>query len=228
LIFPCECNKFAPKRLFSLTFKLMHMKKIGTILLLVGFMLPGIAIFAQCKKVSGDVSALKGQTVINLKYDYSKMAVGKYKTETEYMTHRVNDMNKKKEGDGDRWAIAYKADRTEKFQPSFEKSLNASLAKYKVTCKADAADAKYTLVVRTTFMEPGYNVGVTRQNAYIKVEVDLVETANPAVVIASLLMKKEDSINMMGYDFDTGSRVQSAYDRAGGHLGSFLAKNSFK
>jgi hypothetical protein len=41
-------------------------------------------------------------------------------------------------------------------------------------------------------------------------------------------MKREDSINMMGYDYDTGGRIQSAYDRAGDHLGAFLVKNALK
>ena len=59
-------------------------------------------------------------------------------------------------------------------------------------------------------------------------EVDLVETANPGTVLANMQMKREDSIYMGGYDFDTGTRIQSAYDRAGEHLGIFLVKNVFK
>jgi hypothetical protein len=109
-----------------------------------------------------------------------------------------------------------------------EKNLNDRTSKVGVSCKENATDAKYTLIIRTTFTEPGFNVGITRQNAWIRVEVDLVETANPGTVLAHLQMKREDSINMMGYDYDTGTRIQSAYDRAGEHLGSFLLKNALK
>jgi hypothetical protein len=204
------------------------MKKISILALMVAFMLPGIAMFGQCKLESGSVGVLKGQSVINLQYDYSKMAVGKYKDEKDYVANRTTDMNKKKPGDGDRWAEAWKNDRTSKFQPMLEKNLNDIVGKFNVSCKENATDAKYTLIIRTTFTEPGYNIGITRQNAWIKLEIDLVETANPGTVLASMIMKREDSVNMFGYDYDTGTRIQSAYDRAGDHLGSFLIKNSFK
>ncbi|MCX6244219.1 MAG: hypothetical protein NTU98_05885 [Bacteroidetes bacterium] len=204
------------------------MKRLSTLIVLVAFLLPGVTLFAQCKLTSGNVSVLKGQSVINLQYDYSKMGVGKYKDEAEYVAKRTEDMNKKKPGDGDRWAEAWKNDRSSKFQPMLEKNLNEKLSKVSATGKENATDAKYTLIIRTTFTEPGFNVGITRQNAYIKMEVDLVETANPGTVLASIEMKREDSINMMGYDYDTGSRIQSAYDRAGEHLGAFLVKNLSK
>jgi hypothetical protein len=184
------------------------MKKISILFLMGAFLFPGITMFAQCKLVSGSVSVLKGQSTINLQYDYSKMAVGKFKNSDDYVASRTADMNKKKPGDGDRWAEAWKNDRASRYQPTF--------------------DAKYTLIVRTTFIEPGFNVGITRQNAWIKLEVDLVETANAGIVLANMQMKREDSVNMMGYDFDTGSRIQSAYDRAGDHLGAFLVKNALK
>ncbi|MCX6248987.1 MAG: hypothetical protein NTW10_14775 [Bacteroidetes bacterium] len=204
------------------------MKKISILLLMTAFLYPVTAIFAQCKLISGDVSVLKGQPVINLQYDYSKMAVGKFKNADDYVADRTADMNKKKPGDGDRWAEAWKNDRTSKFQPTFEKNLNEVVGKFNVSCKENASDAKYTLIIRTTFTEPGYNIGITRQNAWIKVEVDLIETANPGTVLASMIMKREDSVNMMGYDYDTGTRIQSAYDRAGDNLGDFLVKNVFK
>jgi hypothetical protein len=204
------------------------MKKISILFLMGLILFPATAIFAQCKLESGNVGVLKGQPSINLKYDYSKMAVGKFKNESDYVADRVSDMNKKKPGDGDRWAEAWKSDRTSKFQPIFEKSLNEITGKFNVSCKENLADAKYTLIIWTTFTEPGYNIGISRQNAWIKVEVELVETANPGTILAKMIMKKENSINMMGYDYDTGTRIQSAYDRAGEDLGSFIAKNVLK
>jgi hypothetical protein len=204
------------------------MKKISILFLMGAFLFPGITMFAQCKLVSGSVSVLKGQSTINLQYDYSKMAVGKFKNSDDYVASRTADMNKKKPGDGDRWAEAWKNDRASRYQPTFEKNLNEITGKFNVSCKENATDAKYTLIVRTTFIEPGFNVGITRQNAWIKLEVDLVETANAGIVLANMQMKREDSVNMMGYDFDTGSRIQSAYDRAGDHLGAFLVKNALK
>lgn len=204
------------------------MKKINILLLMGAFMFPGITMFAQCKLVSGNVSVLKGQSLINLQYDYSNMAIGKFKNSDDYVADRTADMNKKKPGDGDRWAETWRHDRTSRYQPRFEKNLNQIVGKFNVTCKENATDAKYTLIVRTTFIEPGFNIGIRRENAWIKLEVDLVETANPGMVLASMQMKREDSISMGGYDYDPGGRIMSAYDRAGDHLGGFLAKNALK
>jgi hypothetical protein len=206
----------------------MNMKKLTILFMMGAFVFASANIFAQCKVESGSLAVLKGQTVINLQYDYSKMAVGKFKNESDYVADRTADMNKKKPGDGDRWAESWKNDRASRFQPTFEKNLNQELAPFSVTGKENATDAKYTLIVRTVFTEPGYNVGISRMNAYIKVDVDLVETANPGTVLAKMIMKKENSINMMGYDYDTGARIQSAYDRAGEDLGECLVKYGLK
>jgi hypothetical protein len=191
------------------------------------FMLSACNIFAQ-KLKSGDVSMLKGQTILNLQYDYSNMAVGKYKNEKEYVANRTEDMNKKQPGSGDQWAASWVNDRKERFQPMFEKNFNAKLEDAGVTAKENTPDAKYTLVLHTVFTEPGFNVGVTRKNAYIDMMVDVVETASPDKILASIEMKGLQSVFMMGYDYDTGGRIQSCYDRAGDYLGKFLVKNAFK
>ncbi|MFH1297541.1 MAG: hypothetical protein ABIJ04_09745 [Bacteroidota bacterium] len=203
------------------------MKKIVLMLLAGVFITTGGSLFAQ-KLKSGSFSALKGQTVVNLQYDYSDMAVGKFKKEADYIAKRTNDMNKKEDGSGDDWANAWVNDRSARFHPMFEKNFNGNTDKCGIEGKEGATDAKYTLIVHTVFTEPGFNVGVTRKNAYINMVVDLVETANPGNVLGSCEYKNIQSVNMMGYDFDTGGRIQSCYDRAGDKIGNFVCKNMEK
>lgn len=182
----------------------------------------GGSLFAQ-KLKSGSFSALNGQTTVNLQYDYSNMAVGKFKKEEDYVSKRVADMNKKEAGTGATWAVAWVNDRSARFQPMFEKNFNGSADNCGLTGK-EGSDAKYTLIIKTVFTEPGYNIGVSRMNAYINMVVDLVETANPSVVLGSCEYPKIQSVNMMGYDYDTGGRIQSCYDRAGDNIGKFVCK----
>jgi hypothetical protein len=203
------------------------MKRILIPLMTAWFLMAGISGMAQ-KLVSGSVEMLKGEKILNLKYDYSNMAVGKYKNETDYISKKVDEMNKKEAGSGDKWEQAWVSDRANRFQPRFEKNLNQIIDKMGVTAKENAADAKYTLIIHTTFTEPGFNVGVMRQNAYIDVTVNVVETAAPEKVLGSVEMKKLQSKYMGGYDFDTGARIESCYDRAGDELGAFLLKQAFK
>ena len=208
------------------------MKKIGIPMLVGIFMLFSMNIFAQAKLTSGDMKVLKGQSEVILKYDYSNMGVGKYKNADDYASAKVADMNKKKEGSGDAWLEKWKSDRTDRFEPSFRKDFNNEVDSYNLSGKDDSPKAKYTLIIHTTFMEPGFNatmaIGFAKKPAYIDVTVDLVETANPATVLGTVEMKKIESKNMGGYDWDTGGRIESAYERAGEYLGKFLIRNVLK
>lgn len=195
-------------------------------------MLFSINIFAQVKLISGDLKVLKGQTEVILSYDYSNMGVGKYKNADDYASAKVAEMNKKKGGSGDAWLEKWKSDRTDRFEPSFRKDFNNEVDSYSLSGKDDSPKAKYTLIIRTTFMEPGFNAAMitsfAKKPAYIDVTVDLVETANPGTVLGTVVMKKIESTNMGGYDWDTGGRIESSYERAGEYLGKFLIRNVLK
>lgn len=203
------------------------MKNLKTLMLAAIFIVSAAAVSGQ-KLKSGDVKVLNGQKVLNLQYDYSKMAVGKFKNEKDYVEDGIIDRNKKKPGTGDDWGKKWVSDRQDRFQPMFEKNLNNKIDIAGVFAKENAENAKYTLICRTTFTEPGFNVGVMSKKAFIDMEVDVVETANPGTVLATIALPKQVSTYMGGYDFDTGARIQSCYDRAGDNLGNFLVKKALK
>ena len=198
------------------------MKKISILLLIGLFFTAGGSIFAQ-KIKSGSLDALKGQNIVNLQYDYSDMAVGKFKQEADYVAKRTEDMNKKEAGSGDKWAEAWVNDRSARFHPMFEKNFNGKASQCGITGKEDPS-AEYTLIIKTIFTEPGYNVGISRMNAYINMIVELVKTSDPTNILAEIEYKKVQSVNMGGYDFDTGGRIQSCYDRAGDGIGKLVCK----
>ena len=95
------------------------MKKIGITILMLALMLGSGVIFGQ-KLKSGDLKILKGQSTINLQYDYSAMAVGKFSTEAEYLKKGTDERNAKEAGTGDAWAAKWNSGKTEKYQPAFE------------------------------------------------------------------------------------------------------------
>ena len=174
----------------------------------------------KVKLVEGNLSALNGPTELNIQYDYSQMGVGKFKDEKDYLSKKSEEYNKKEDGKGDKWVQDWKNDRKERFEPKFEGLFNKS-SKYKV---GKAPNAKYTMIVKTTFTEPGYNVYVTRKNAMINAEAWIVETANPSKVIAKYTIMKSPGRTFGGYDFDTGVRIQEAYAAAGKALGKSMKK----
>ena len=78
------------------------------------------------------------------------------------------------------------------------------------------------MIVKTTFTEPGYNIGVWRGNAEINAEIIIVETADRKKIVAKIKMDKALGRTFGGYDFDTGLRIGEAYADGGKALGKFI------
>ena len=171
---------------------------------------------------SGNLNFLKGQKKINIEYDYSNMGVGKFEKEEDYIKEKVAKLNEKEAGTGDKWRENWVADRQSRFEPKFEELFNKSLAKNNLA-GGDFDDAEYTLILKTTFTEPGFNVGVARKNAYTDLEAVFVKTGSTDPV-AVVTIQKSPGRGGMGYDFDTGFRIQESYAKAGKELGQYLAK----
>ena len=176
---------------------------------------------------SGNLDFLKGQKDINVEYVYDDMTVGKLKEE-DYVNKKVADYNEKEAGKGDKWAVKWEEDRETRFQLKFEQLLNKYLEKSGVIVEQNNNETSYTLILKTTFTEPGFNIGIMRKPAFIDVEVVFVETENHDNILATIEIKKSPGADAMGYDFDTGTRIQEAYAKCGKELAKYLAKKAFK
>ena len=187
------------------------------------------AVQAQKIKVTkGDLNFLTGQATILLEYDYSDMAVGKFDKEEDYIAKKVPEYNEMEAGKGDKWAENWVADRDVRFHPKFEELINNYTSKANCNFAQTNSDALYTLILKTTFTEPGFNIGVVRKDAMINVEVKFVETANPENILAIITMTNVPGRGAMGNDYDTGFRISEAYAKCGKSLGAFLVKKAFK
>lgn len=191
--------------------------------------LSATAIQAQKIKVTeGDLSFLKGQTEILLEYDYSDMAVGKFDKEADYVNKKVAEYNESEAGKGDTWKENWEADREGRYHPKFEELLNRYTVE-KASCSFEQTNikAKYTLIVKTTFTEPGFNIGVVKKDAMINLELKFVETENTDNVLAVMTMEKIPGRGM-GNDYDAGYRIQESYAKGGKALAGYLLKKAFK
>lgn len=173
------------------------------------------AIAQKIKLQEGSLDALKNEKVLNVQYEYQNMGVGKFTDEADYVAKKTTEYNEKEAGRGDQWAKGWVADRKNRYEPNFEELFN----KYNKFEIGNHPDAKYTLIFKTLFTEPGYNIYISRKNALIHGEAWIVETASPQNVIAKYSVKKSPGRTFGGYDFDTGLRIQEAYAAAGKALG---------
>lgn len=195
------------------------MKKQILGILLVAASLTSTRIQAQkIKLADGDLAVLTNEKKVNIEFDYKDMKVGKM-SEAEYVKKKKDDYNKKEAGKGDKWAETWEEDRTTRFEPRFIQSFNQFSGGM---TGGPLPDAKYTLIIKTVFTEPGFNIAVMRENAKINAEVLLVETTNKAKVLAKITIEKAPGGAWLDNDFDTGQRISEAYNNAGMSLAGFI------
>jgi hypothetical protein len=183
----------------------------------------------KIKLLAGKVDFLKGQTAINIEFFYDDMMVGK-KKEKEWAEKKIQDKNKMKAGDGDKWYASWVADRDAKFEVKFTDLFNKGMTKKSLIAKEGQTDAKYTMVVSTIFTEPGVHTGfdIGDKDAYISVEVSFYETANKSAVLAKVgLFKAIGTVTVFsgGSEYATADRLGEAYAKCGKSLAAFLMKN---
>ena len=206
------------------------MKKLRSqwLVAVIAFVLVSPLAAQDMKLNSGSLDFLKGQTMLNVEYVYDGLTVGKG-TEQAYIEKKVAEFNSKEPGKGEKWLENWKADRTKRYQPKFEELLNKQFTERKVNFKAGQyPDAKYTLVLKTLNLEPGYNAFVSRAPAQISTEAKFVDTKDRSKELAVISILKAPGRDAMGYDFDPGYRLQEGYAKTGKELGVFLYKKALK
>ena len=192
------------------------MKKI--ILLVMLFSVAIMTTQAQrIKKLEGDAMALKSEIKLNVQFTYNNMQVGKFDDEKEYIATKKAEYNKKEAGRGDKWEASWIGDRKSRFEPNFtdlfEKHSPFAIGNY--------ADAKYTMIINTNRIEPGYNIYISRKNAEVDLEITIIETSTKNVIV-KYSVKNSPGRTFGGYDYDSGTRIEEAYAAAGKHFGKEL------
>lgn len=192
-------------------------------LFILSYLLICVTIFAQAqriKQIDGDAKPLASETKLNVQFTYNNMSVGKFDNEADYVKTKKAEYNKKEAGKGDTWEQSWIGDRKGRYEPNFtelfEKNTSFALGNY--------PDAKYTLVINTSRTEPGYNIYISRKNAEIDMEVNIIETASKAKV-ATYSIKSAPGRTFGGNDYDTGLRIEEAYATAGKHFGKELKRD---
>ena len=184
--------------------------QIGLVVLLTGFVVGCSPMRVSMK--SGSLDFLKGQHQVNVTYSYEGMGVGEYANEQDYINRKVAEYNAKEPGKGETWRQAWLGNRTRRYQPHFEELLNAHVPD-KLNLQFGAyQDAPYTLHLRTTFTEPGWNVAIMRHPAFIDAEARFYETTNPANTVAEVSILKSPGADAWGFDFDPGQRIRASRD----------------
>ncbi|GIV34138.1 MAG: hypothetical protein KatS3mg031_1673 [Chitinophagales bacterium] len=198
------------------------MKTIGYFLFSV-FIIMGVgSVYAGPKLTKGNLAFLKGQKNISVEFDYSNVAVGKFKAEEDYIKKKTEEYNKKEPGRGDKWKESWYNDRPSRFEPKFLELFNENSDGLKAE---KGGSAEYVMVVKTTYIDPGYNVGVSKKPAYANFKVEFFKANDRGNPLAEIIMLNVPGSQFGGFDFDTGTRISECYGKGAKDLARFIAKS---
>ncbi|WP_233266009.1 hypothetical protein [Formosa sp. L2A11] len=150
---------------------------------------------------------IKEYTVV---FDYENLEIPKFDSEEDFLEEKMAKREAKEEGAGEVFKASWFADREDRYEPKFIESFNKRFDEGEMKV-VKGEEKKYTMLIKTTLMYAGYNVGAWRQNSKIEATISVFETSNPSNVLYSADFTKIEGNGAMGYDFNSGYRISEAY-----------------
>ncbi|OCA68592.1 hypothetical protein BBI01_19355 [Chryseobacterium artocarpi] len=179
----------------------------------------------KMKITAGSLIALKDQTEVNVEVKFENVLFMKENiTEAQYLENRkkqVLENPKRGEEAWTKWIGQWEIYKRE-YVDYFAKGLNKT---YKnISFKKDPS-AKYTLLVETAWVFPGWHAGLTAMTAEITGKIKLIETDNPSKVVAEVELNKFDKFVKNDEFVMEYGRIAAAYESAGRYLGREIKKS---
>jgi len=211
------------------------MKTNLIIILFALFILQQSKAFAQLKSFKQeDIDLLKKEKFINLEFSFDSMEIVdpamRYKTEEEYIRHKVKEHNEAHPGKGDKWMAEWNENKTTLFEPVFKELMDKRLRKYDVETVQNQMLAVYTVLIKTKMIDIGWpGAGRVFEPAKLNIEMIVFPIGDSSNVVARYYF---NAINGRGgggdYSSTSGERIKGAYSTAGSLIGSLLVSKVYK
>lgn len=183
-------------------------------------------LFAQKAKVlEGSWKNLKGISNYDLVFEYENLEIPKYDSEEEFLKDKMQKREEKEAGAGERFKKNWFADRENRYEPKFVESFNKRFDDGEVKVGKENG-AEYIMKIHTTFMYPGYNVGVMRQNSKVDAVISFYKKDAPDKLLFSVKYTKAEGKMAFGMDYNSGDRIAEAYAKLAKTLAKTMAKKA--
>ncbi|HEY0271613.1 MAG TPA: hypothetical protein VGC22_00455 [Chitinophaga sp.] len=170
----------------------------------------------------GKLKALDNIDTLNIVFDYSKLTVGEEGKEANYIKRKKAELDKKEEGRGDKWEQAWLGDRQAHYEPKFIETFNANA---KGLVLVQDSSKPLTMVYKVLFIEPGYNVGISRKNASANGEAWVINPAEPKKALVKFRVMDAPGGSFFRTDFDAAGRITTTFVNAAKGLAKQLSKD---
>jgi hypothetical protein len=173
---------------------------------------------------NGSPNVLKEQTNLNIEFVYEGMKVGEF-TEEIYLKQKKSEFRKAAEGD--KFVKKWSSDRTDIYEPKFVEQLNKGLKRMNLVAAKNAPDSKYTMLVQTKKLEPGYFNGSNgnKRDTYVNLQVVIVDSENRDQVLCTI--KAENLVGVTDEPTDmkeTTMKITNAYALAADKISKLITK----
>lgn len=187
------------------------------------------ATFGQkIKMVDGDFDFLKGQNEVNVEFVYDNMQLLKKNlTQEQYVQEHAAELEEKSPGKGETWKKNWAAAPELIWQPKFLELMNRYFYEdHGMSFKEGLSDAKYTLIIETVWLYPGWDAGVMKQPAKVTTNLKFVETANRDNVLAEVTSESAPG-DQWGSSFSDEDRLGEGYAKTGKSFAKLILKKAF-
>ncbi len=176
--------------------------------------------FSQKLKIKeGNLDELKGVISYNLEFDYHNLEIINYASEEVFLKEKVKRKSKI-------FKTKWFSNRKNVYQPFFESTFNNYfIKKKKITVSEHNTDAKYTILVKSLKLYPGYNVTMAWESAKLWAEVVIYKTKHPKQIV---FRSKPIKIYQGYYDMNMGKRIANAYGVLAQTTAKFLKKKTLR
>lgn len=191
--------------------------------------LVSVTLFAQKLKIkNGDFDFLNGQKEINVEFVYNNMKLLKKNLpEEQYVKEHSAELEEKSPGKGEAWEKKWAAARELIWQPKFLELMNRYFYDdHGISFKEKLSDAKYTLLVETVWLYPGWDAAVMKQPAKVTTNLKFVETANKGTVLAEVTSENAPG-DQWGSSFSNEDRIGEGYAKTGKSFAKLVEKKAF-
>lgn len=196
------------------------MKKLSLVFLVL---LTGLLNAQKMKVTSGNFDFLKGQTELNLQMDYSHVKFYKENMdEVAYVAKQEKDIQKagKSPDEFEKWKKDWDYSKNTQFAEKFLASMNKNMD---LKTSLDNPTAKYTLIVETVWIHPGWFAGVMNQPSKLTTLLKFVETADPSQVLLEIESKNAPGDNFVGLP-NNNDRIAEGYAKTAKTLARMIEK----
>lgn len=188
-----------------------------------------VTLSAQKMKITdGNFAFLKGQKEINVEFVYDNMKLLKKNLpEEQYIKEHVAELEEKTKGKGETWKKKWKAAPELIWQPKFLELMNRYFYDdHGISFEEGLSETKYTLIVETVWVYPGWDAGVMKQPAKVSTLLKFVETENKENVLAEVTSKNAPG-DQWGSSFSNEDRLGEGYAKTGKSFAKLILKRAF-